>query len=217
MVLSAAVLEFSTWSWFSGPGGHERGICIVEVPALTLPQSHSTYQHRKPRGASGWTTSWAPSCCFHHVCQYHGLCNMYDAVPTRWSQVSDNSFTKIQSFGCVMVCGLDIGLKSNFLMKKPGISLKLHWDCIQHINLHLPNYKFTYSSTQKQSQVPLRGVRAEATPSRSISDSEVKEEGKEERVFRGTRKRGPPPTSRCSGETSSKKGPLWSTHFLRLA
>lgn len=115
---------------------------------------------------------------------------------------------KIQSFGCVMVCGLDIGLKSNFLMKKPGISLKLHWDCIQHINLHLPNYKFTYSSTQKQSQVPLRGVRAEATPSRSISDSEVKEEGKEERVFRGTRKRGPPPTSRCSGETSSKKGPL---------
>lgn len=100
---------------------------------LSLPQSHSIYQHHKPRGALGWATSRAPSCCFHRVCQYHGLCDTYDAVPTRWSQVSDNSFMKIQSLGCVMVCGLDIRLKSNFLIKKPGISLKLHWHCIQHL------------------------------------------------------------------------------------
>lgn len=40
--------------------------------------------------------------------------------------------------------------------------------------------------------MPLRGVRAEATPPRSIGDSEVREQGKEERLFRGMRKRGPP-------------------------
>lgn len=45
-----------------------------------------------------------------------------------------------------MVCGLDVQLKSNFLIQKPGISLKFHWDCMQNVNLHLRNNKFTHLS-----------------------------------------------------------------------
>ena len=56
------------------------------------------------------------------------------------------SFLKILLLVYGTVCGLDVQLKSNFLIQKLGISLKFHWDCMQNVNLHLPIYKFAHLS-----------------------------------------------------------------------
>ena len=56
------------------------------------------------------------------------------------------SFLKILPLVYGTVCGLDVQLKSNFLIQKLGISLKFHWDCMQNVNLHLPIYKFSHLS-----------------------------------------------------------------------